>query len=141
VKVALIGCSASKLDRPAPARELYRGELFRAAIRYAEPRFGRVFILSAKHALVTLDQVLEPYDESLVDWDEESSGWWAHQLLLDLSVHVSGNLPAELHVLAGRGYADPLAWQMAEWPCWILVRPLKGLGIGRQKAWLAREAA
>lgn len=64
-KLGLIGCSATKLDRPAPARELYTGDLFRSALRLAEARCERVLVLSAKHGAVSLDTVLRPYDEQL----------------------------------------------------------------------------
>lgn len=68
----VIPCGGAKLDRPAPARELYTGSMFRhtltcvlaAAEKDETAGFGRsrVLILSALHGLVQLDQVLEPYD-------------------------------------------------------------------------------
>lgn len=67
----VIACGGEKLDRPAPARELYTGQMFRHtldnALRSAEldregGRDARVLILSAQHGLVKLDEVLEPYD-------------------------------------------------------------------------------
>lgn len=68
----VIPCGGAKLDRPAPARELYVGQMFRhtldnverlAAIDEAEGRGpARVLILSARYGLIELDQVIEPYD-------------------------------------------------------------------------------
>lgn len=60
--VALIGCSATKLQRPAPARELYRGNLFKLSVAYAERRRIPWQVLSAKWGVVDPDQELEPYD-------------------------------------------------------------------------------
>ena len=68
----VVPCGAAKLDRPAPARELYTGTMFRHtwanAVRCAEldeaAGLGpaRVLILSAKYGLVDPEQILEPYD-------------------------------------------------------------------------------
>lgn len=54
--IGLISCSAQKLDRPAPARELYCSPLFKKSIAYAEPRCSTTYVLSALHGLVALDQ-------------------------------------------------------------------------------------
>lgn len=62
----VIPCSGAKLDRPAPAGELYRGSWHRlaraAADALVEREGGRVLILSAAHGLLELDQLVEPYD-------------------------------------------------------------------------------
>lgn len=69
----VIPCGGRKLDRPAPARELYVGSMFRHTwanvTRCAEldveagaAPAARVLILSAKYGLVDPEQVLEPYD-------------------------------------------------------------------------------
>lgn len=77
----VIPCGREKLDHAAPAGELYTGQGFKHALRCvqqlaagdAEPTTGpddepvpgrtaRILVLSALYGLVTLDQVLEPYD-------------------------------------------------------------------------------
>ncbi len=68
----VIPCGGSKLDRPAPARELYTGSMFRHTLTVASRAAAddmasgrgpaRVLILSALHGLVELDTVLAPYD-------------------------------------------------------------------------------
>ncbi|MET1087465.1 MAG: DUF6884 domain-containing protein [Arthrobacter sp.] len=35
ITVGLVGCASQKLQRPAPARELYASQLFRKASAYA----------------------------------------------------------------------------------------------------------
>ena len=78
MRVGLIGCSASKLDRSAPARELYTGELFKVSVAWLEhfhvPEWG---ILSAKHGLVMPEQVIEPYDVCLARLPAEERKAWA----------------------------------------------------------------
>lgn len=62
----VVPCGAKKLAHAAPARELYCSGHFRmilaAAEAEAEACGGEVVILSAKHGLVDLDAVVEPYD-------------------------------------------------------------------------------
>lgn len=71
----VIPCGGGKLDRAAPARDLYTGSLFRHALVNVERLAAmdvdegrgpaRVLILSALHGLVELDTVLEPYDQRM----------------------------------------------------------------------------
>lgn len=64
--VAIIPCGQDKLDAPAPAADLYCGDMFRLALAAArsitEGDDTQILVLSALHGLVTLDQVLAPYD-------------------------------------------------------------------------------
>ena len=61
-RVALVGCSATKLKHAAPARELYTSALFRAAYAYAETTCAAVLIVSAFHGVVAPKAVIRPYD-------------------------------------------------------------------------------
>lgn len=68
----VVACGARKGSAPAPARDLYTGSLFRHVLKGVEAEakatardLGRpvtVLVLSAAHGLVTLDEVLAPYD-------------------------------------------------------------------------------
>jgi hypothetical protein len=68
-RLVVIPCSAAKLDHRAPAGQLYTGSWHRLARQAADALAARtdatVMILSAAHALVRLDQELDPYDTSL----------------------------------------------------------------------------
>ncbi len=63
-KIVIIPCGGAKLTTPAPARELYIGSMFRdqlaTALTMTEEE--NIFILSAKHGLIALDTIVEPYD-------------------------------------------------------------------------------
>lgn len=142
MRVALVGCSASKLDHAAPARELYTGALFKASLRYSERVADHVFVVSAKHMLVDLSRVLEPYDWTMADWEGESMrSWWAWEILHELDTRLCA--PVSVSVLAGEAYAKYLRAEgegftkRRGWPA--LTFPLHGLQIGRRLAWLARE--
>lgn len=64
--LVLLACSGLKLDRPAPAMELYRGvmyQTYRANVKPAAAPY--VVILYARHGFITPDTVIEPYDQRM----------------------------------------------------------------------------
>ena len=63
-KIVIIPCGGAKLTTPAPARELYIGSMFRDQLATALTMTDEenIFILSAKHGLIALDTIVEPYD-------------------------------------------------------------------------------
>lgn len=63
--IAIIPCSAAKLDRPAPAGELYLGSLHRLARRAADALDARTLILSGRYGLVPTWQTLDPYEQRI----------------------------------------------------------------------------
>ncbi|MDQ0376621.1 DUF6884 domain-containing protein [Amycolatopsis thermophila] len=72
----IVPCAAIKADRPMPARDLYTSPHFRHVLATAETlaaqdreggRSARVLIMSARHGLLTLDQVVAPYDTTIGD--------------------------------------------------------------------------
>lgn len=69
----VIPCCASKLPTAATAEKLYDSDHFRFTLRAAHAHAheigGRVWILSARHGLVSLDRVIEPYDVTFGDPD------------------------------------------------------------------------
>lgn len=131
--VHLVACVAGKLDRPAPARELYRSPWFQKARAYVDRQGGRWFILSAKYGLIAPDEIIEPYDETLAGMSPAARRHWGACVLEAMGRYIEAAAP--LILLAGRNYRDPL------WPT-IARRasvPMRGLGIGAQLAWLAKN--
>lgn len=151
--IALIGCAAQKLTRPARARELYVSALFQLALQYAEAVLGaEVFILSAEHGLVRPDQRLKPYDLSIAEFEPWELAWWAYTVREQFAEVLGAEfIPAEtagipddgewvLHqpglrlvMLAGQLYrfTPPFPHRFEE--------PLSGMGIGSRKAWLRAQ--
>lgn len=130
--VGLVACGSAKLDRPAPARELYIGNLFRAAADYAERSCDEWLILSALYGVVVPDQELAPYDYSLVGAPVARRRAWAIGVWRDLAEWRARD--ARFMLLAGDAYArflEPLLGSTN------VDRPLRGLGLGRQLAWYA----
>ncbi len=75
MRIGLVGCCKKKLDRAAPARELYQSDLFKSSVAWLEARdeLDGWAILSAKHRLVMPDDVIYPYELSLADMNQRES--------------------------------------------------------------------
>ena len=74
--VVLVACVAGKNKKPAPAEDLYNSDLFHKSMAYAHkltPNDSDIYILSAKHHLLPIKKVIEPYDMTLKDFDSDLS--------------------------------------------------------------------
>jgi hypothetical protein len=138
ITVGLVGCGSQKLERPAPARELYISQLFKKASAYAELTCDRWYVLSAKHGLVHPDTLLEPYDVRLGTNSRTSPPiqQWAARVQDQLAVELAGFEHVRLVALAGEQYRT--AVRGVPWPVEI---PMKGMGIGQQLGWLTSRRA
>jgi hypothetical protein len=84
--IYLISCSSDKLDRKAPASELYCSPLFAKSLEYARKQVSddQIFILSAKYGLVPLSIEIDPYDVTLKDMPSDDRKTWAENVYLEL---------------------------------------------------------
>jgi hypothetical protein len=155
MRVALVACSGTKLAEPAPARDLYRGDLFRKSRAWAEANADRWYILSALHYVLHPDKEIEPYEQKMATQVDVVRGWasvvdgrlrTSNALFTGTSFHGQYQSPKEIglgawvmaggnvHItmLAGAAYCDPLVPTLETWA--TVDRPLAGMGIGEQKA-------
>jgi len=132
-RVALISCTKTKTSYPAPARELYGASpLFRKALAYVEPRVDEVLVLSAKHGLVTLDQPLEPYEQTLKAMGTAERRLWAERVFRQIREHFGGSLEDitfEFHT--GTEYRADLEGLLTRAGA-TCTCPVEGLGIGER---------
>ncbi len=135
--VALVGCSARKLERPAPARGLYTGVLFQYARTWVTGNGWPWHVLSAEHGLVDPDQVLEPYDTR---FRQSAPSEWVDEVWQSLLERYDG-LTVHFKLLAGLPYRVQLMRRIQDHLGWTAEAPLAGLGIGQQIAWLRERAA
>lgn len=138
--IGLVACSSRKLDRRAPARELYSSPLFRKSLAYAEQRCERVYVLSAKFGLVELDQRIGKYDHRLGCKTERAA--WARRVAGAL-IDRHGR-EAEYLVLAGADYARPLATALLTYDGTArerILEPLNRMQVGQRLRWLNDELA
>jgi hypothetical protein len=129
--LVVIPCGGAKLESSAPAGELYTGAQHRLARQagdvLAAQLGARVMILSARHGLVDLDQVLAPYDVTVGDPGAVTRAQVAAQLAA-LGVR-------EVHALTPRRYSALLESPGVE----FLVDYLAGSrGLLEQRARLAK---
>jgi hypothetical protein len=156
----LVACGKAKLDRPAPARDLYTGSLFRAASAHAERAYDHWYVVSAHHGLVEPDEVLHPYDHTLTELRQAERDAWGRRVVTRLQSslrHLGHQVPwvqlgssrpdltreLELWIHAGETYVRPLWFPLRLHPTITVHTPMQGLQIGQQLRWYAerREAA
>lgn len=131
----LVSCVGQKAAEACPARDLYRSDWFRKARAYVEALDVDWRILSAAHGLVRPDEVLWPYDLSLNEKSASGRLDWAEDVVRQLRLL---DLSAGVVFLAGARYRHPLLLNWLTWAAGPVSVPMAGLGIGQQKAWLAR---
>lgn len=134
--VGLVSCTKAKLDRPAPARELYSPSyVFRLSVLYVEARCDEWRVLSAEHGVVHPTDVLAPYDKTLSKMRAHERRVWATAVCKTLR-RLYEQAKVRFVVLAGRLYAQAL--EQLGFPAEI-EEPLKGMSTGRRRQWLALQ--
>jgi hypothetical protein len=113
-RVVLVACSKSKLNTPAHAQALYKGQLFEKSKAYAKQlvengEADAWYILSAKHGLVEPQEMIDPYDETLADASVEEKREWGKQVNLKLGeVAPTYHTPVTHIILGGKDYYEPI---------------------------------
>lgn len=130
VRVALVGCGREKAPSAREARNLYRGNLFRAARRVAEHHCDDWVILSAGHGVVLPEQIIQPYDATLQAMRMREREDWARRVSSVLRARYRG-LDIEYVGLAGNEYLANLTIGPLRFP---LDRLMMGQRLRRLKA-------
>lgn len=132
--IVLISCASEKLPHKAKAADLYISPLFEKSLQYARRlKSDHIFILSAKHGLLDLDQVIEPYDLTLNPMPVAQVKAWAIRVLGQLKQRA--DLRNDHFIfLAGVKYRKYLAPHLASYAI-----PMEGLTIGKQLQYLTRK--
>ena len=135
LRIGLVGCALLKLERPAPARDLYSpSALFRWSLAYALKHCDHAFVLSAKYGLVPLDREIEPYNQKLAPGEAAA---WAVNVLAALDRELPGRR-LELVILAGDTYVAPIRERTSH----LVVDPLRGIaGVPARVKWLQAALA
>lgn len=136
VSIGLVGCSGPKLDHPAPARQLYTSQLFRLTLSLAEARHDVVYVISAKHEIVALDQVIEPYDRVMSDVAKEWRAIWGVRVW-DSILKRHQDVDRQVFIYAGKDYARPI--ERAGFHQATFHEPLAKMQIGQRLQWLREQ--
>jgi hypothetical protein len=135
-RVCLVACSSSKTEGEAPAKDLYTSDLFKRSRRYAESRFDRWFILSAKHGLLDPEDLIQTYEDTLSDMPRRARYVWSHSVVKDL---LEVTTPEDtITFLAGDKYREVLSVVLGSLGYRIYV-PLRGMKASEQMSWLDKK--
>ena len=150
--LVIVGCGKTKRPVVSEARDLYTGQLFQYARRYAE-RFGDCWrIVSARYGLLHPRAQIEPYDDSLTGKRQQLLRAWGAGVQADLiaafhamdikAKHGQWLDPPAVVLLAGKDYIEPmLRWTFLASGRVHIETPLDGMGIGQRIAWLKRQVS
>ncbi|MEX0754979.1 MAG: DUF6884 domain-containing protein [Actinomycetota bacterium] len=139
-RIGLVGCVKKKQSASAPARDLYTSALFRGRRAFVERTCARWFILSAKHGLVDPSTVLEPYDETLKGAPTATRRTWSESVADQMRTVLGPLRGLTFEVHAGADYLDfglerALLGDGAD-----ILRPTRGMSLGKQLAFYANQA-
>jgi len=98
--MCLVACAASKRDERTVAYALYNSTLFEKSFG-AACMVGDPYIMSAKHGILSLDDRIEPYDETLREYTAVERREWATQLELPSGYDT-------IVLFGGKDYIDPI---------------------------------
>ncbi len=132
--VVLLSCVKSKRDYRCRAGDMYTSSLFQKMMAYAQSlKPKRIFILSAKYGLLTLDDLIEPYEQTLKKMKTAARRSWAQGVISAL--RETCDLDADQFVfLAGEPYRENLVPHIKHYTV-----PMEGLAFGKQLQWLERQ--
>jgi tetratricopeptide (TPR) repeat protein len=124
-RIGLISCTKSKKDYVCTARELYsESPDFKWWLGFAEQNYARAYVVSAKHGLVELSQILCPYDRRLDDYNEREREAWA--LFIAARLRLDGMTTEHtVYITASEKYATPLSGALQEYGVKTVVFPLE----------------
>jgi hypothetical protein len=128
-RIAFVACSKTKDAVAAPAAALYTSALFRKSLLAAIGDSKKVYILSAKHGVLPLDQVIEPYDLTLRNMSRDDRTAWAQSAVAQLQKVLKAGDVANFY--CGEEYTAPLRRTIAQLGC-RMVEPLFGIPFGKR---------
>ncbi|MBP1096321.1 hypothetical protein JOE50_006851 [Bradyrhizobium japonicum] len=104
--ISLVSCSKTKSAHSAPAAALYESSLFRKSLLAALDASKQVYILSAKHGVLDLGEIIEPYDVTLKAMPSSEKIDWAQRTGDQLRTILKSGDTVSLY--CGEEYSAPL---------------------------------
>lgn len=129
--IVLISCVKKKQKKNCKAEDMYISSFFKKSIAYAKSLSPeKIFILSAKHGLLSLSTEIEPYELTLNNFNISELKDWSTKTLQQLTKEAS--LENDRFIfLAGEKYRKFLLSEINNYEI-----PLKGLANGKQLQYL-----
>jgi hypothetical protein len=134
-KIVLLSCTKSKIDRTAPAQELYSASpMFQKTLEYGKKlKPDKMFILSAKHHLVPLTKELAPYDKTLKEMPKDEKEKWGEETVKQMRSAGINPEKDKFIFLTGGEYLKPLTKYIPEEN---METPMEGKRFGQRLKWL-----
>lgn len=107
--IALVPCSSGKVQttRPLPAKDFYIGTFFHKALECAKSlQPDEIYILSAKHHVVELEQKMTYYNMLLSKQPVKYRKMWAEEVLYQLEEKGVNLMKDEIIFLTGKAYYE-----------------------------------
>ena len=127
-----LSCTKKKKDERCKAEEMYQeSSLFTKSYQYAKTlNPDKIYILSAKHYLLPMDEEINPYNETLNDASEEEKEEWAHEVLKQMKM-ANIDFNAKTYFFCGENYIKYLREHFKNHEA-----VFSGKGIGEIMHWL-----
>jgi hypothetical protein len=132
--VVLLSCVKLKRSHRCKAADMYTSPLFQKMMAYAHSLKPKsIFILSAKYGLLSPDDMIDPYEQTLKKMKSAERQQWAQRVVLELRKKC--DLDVDHFVfLAGVPYRENLVSHLKHFAV-----PMEGLAFGKQLQWLERH--
>ena len=133
--IVLLSCTKSKLDKPAPAKDMYSpSPMFQKTKAYGETlKPDKMFILSAKYGLLPMDKQIEPYDLTLKTMKKDEKDKWGAMVKQQMSKVGVNPQSDKFTFLTGSEYMKPLEEFIPEGN---IEKPMEGKRMGERLSWL-----
>ena len=138
LKIGMVGCVAQKRTAPARAKNLYISPLFLKRRRYVERNYDAWHILSARYHMISPDDILDPYDETLKRKAAAERRNWASRVFSQITALYPDAQNQIFYFHAGADYQKYLT-DLLRNRGYKYELPLKGLRIGEQLAWYRKN--
>ena len=134
-RIVLLSCTKSKLDKSAPAQELYSASpMFQKTLEYGKKlKPDKMYILSAKHHLVHLTKELAPYYKTLKEMTKDEKEKWGEETVKQMKSAGINPEKDKFIFLTGNEYMKPLAKYIPEGN---IEKPMDGKRFGQRLKWL-----
>ena len=132
----IIGCTKKKQAYPCTVEEMYSAsDIFRMFVKYAKDvlKADHIYVVSAKYHVLTLDEVIEPYDKFILDMPAEDRNVFREQLFYDL-INKGVDFDDHTVFLIGKHYIKDIVDYFIDYE-W----PTKHFQFGECKQWLKKQ--
>jgi hypothetical protein len=130
--IVLIMCGNHKCNHRAKVIDLYKSDRYKLSIKYGKliTDENNIFVLSAKHGLLSLNQEIEPYDKSLYKMSPTEKEEWSERVITQLRKYTDANNDRYIF-LADDTYCEYLSGKLDNTEL-----PLKGISYEKHIEWL-----